>query len=177
MIEAAFYITALTAIVSTVLAITRWHAIHALLYLIVSLLALAVLFFIMGAHFAAALEVIIYAGAIMVLFIFAIMMLNLGKATVDWERQLLTPRIWVLPTILTLILFAELVYLLVIRKGPEWNEFRQVTPAEVGAALFGPYILGVEMAAFLLMAGLIGAYHIGRRENKVVHRYLKNEEP
>lgn len=175
--EIAFYLSAVIALVATALAITRLHAIHALLFLIVSLLALAILFFFMGAPFAAALEVIIYAGAIMVLFVFAIMMLNLGKATMEWERQLLTPRIWVLPTILTLVLLAELIYLLVIRKGPAWNEFEQISPAEVGAALFGPYILGVEMAAFLLMAGLVGAYHIGRREKKIVHRYLKKEEP
>lgn len=174
--EIAFYLSGLIALVATVLAITRYHAIHALLFLIVSLLALAVLFFVMGAHFAAALEVIIYAGAIMVLFIFAIMMLNLGKETVDWERQLLTPRIWVLPTILTVVLFAELVYLLIDREASSWNTFQQVSPAEVGALLFGPYILGVEMAAFLLMAGLIGAYHIGRRKKGVVHRYLKNED-
>jgi NADH-quinone oxidoreductase subunit J len=175
--EIAFYLSAVIALVATALAITRLHAIHALLFLIVSLLALAILFFFMGAPFAAALEVIIYAGAIMVLFVFAIMMLNLGKATMEWERQLLTPRIWVLPTILTLVLLAELIYLLVIRKGPAWSEFEQISPAEVGAALFGPYILGVEMAAFLLMAGLVGAYHIGRREKKIAHRYLKKEEP
>ena len=55
-------------------------AVHALLYLHVSLLAVAVIFFILGAPFVAALEVIIYAGAIMVLFIFVVMMLNLGPA-------------------------------------------------------------------------------------------------
>lgn len=174
--EVAFYLSALIAVAATVLAITRLHAVHALLFLIVSLLALAVVFFIMGAHFAAALEVIIYAGAIMVLFIFAIMMLNLGKATIEWERQLLSPRVWVLPTVLTLVLAAELIYLLVARKGLPGSGIEQVSPAQIGAELFGPYVLGVEIAAFLLMAGLVGAYHIGRREKKVVHRYLKNEE-
>lgn len=174
--EVAFYLSALIAVAATVLAITRYHAVHALLFLIVSLLALAVVFFIMGAHFAAALEVIIYAGAIMVLFIFAIMMLNLGKATIEWERQLLRPRIWVLPALLTLVLAAELIYLLAIRGGPESSGIELVRPARVGAELFGFYILGVEMAAFLLMAGLVGAYHIGRREKKVIHRYLKKEE-
>ena len=53
---------------------------HALLYLIVSLLAVAIVFYVLGAPFAAALEVIVYAGAIMVLFVFVMMMLNLGKA-------------------------------------------------------------------------------------------------
>ena len=56
------------------------NAVHALLYLVVSLLAVAVVFFTLGAPFVAALEVIIYAGAIMVLFVFVVMMLNLGDA-------------------------------------------------------------------------------------------------
>lgn len=173
--EIAFYLSALIALAATALAITRLHAIHALLFLIVSLLALAVLFFVIGAHFAAALEIIIYAGAIMVLFVFAIMMLNLGKQTMEWERQLLTPRIWVLPTALTLVLFAELIFLLGAGAKAAGSETVQISPAQVGAGLFGPYILAVEMAAFLLMAGLVGAYHIGRQEKKVIHRYLKNE--
>lgn len=174
--EVAFYLSSLIAIAATVLAITRLHAVHALLFLTVSLLALAIVFFIVGAHFAAALEVIIYAGAIMVLFIFAIMMLNLGKATIEWERQLLSPRVWVLPTMLTLVLSVELIYLLVAHQGLGQHGVEYVSAAEVGAGLFGPYVLGVEIAAFLLMAGLVGAYHIGRREKKAVHRYLKNEE-
>ena len=74
-----FYVAATVALVATVLAMTRTNAIHALIYLIVSLLAVAVIFFLIGAPFAAALEIVIYAGAIMVLFVFVIMMLNLGE--------------------------------------------------------------------------------------------------
>ena len=85
--EVAFYITAIVAIVSTVLTITRLNAVHALLYLIVSLLAVAVVFYTMGAPLVAALEVIIYAGAIMVLFVFVVMMLNLGKRAAIIEGQ------------------------------------------------------------------------------------------
>ena len=65
-----FYISAAVALAATILAMTRTNAIHALIYLIVSLLAIAVIFFLIGAPFAAALEVVIYAGAIMVLFVF-----------------------------------------------------------------------------------------------------------
>ena len=72
------------AVIATLLAITRLVAVHALLYLIVSLLAVAVVFYTMGAPLVAALEVIIYAGAIVVLFVFVVMMLNLGaKARED----------------------------------------------------------------------------------------------
>ena len=86
--EVAFYIAAIVAIVSTVLTITRLNAVHALLYLIVSLLAVAVVFYAMGAPLVAALEVIIYAGAIMVLFVFVVMMLNLGKRAAISRRAM-----------------------------------------------------------------------------------------
>ena len=72
-------------------------AVHALLYLIVSLLAVALVFFTLGAPFVAALEVIVYAGAIMVLFVFVVMMLNLGPSAAEQERRWLAPRTWVGP--------------------------------------------------------------------------------
>ena len=78
--DAVFYLAAVIAILATVMVITRLNAVHALLYLIVSLLSVAVVFYTLGAPFIAALEVIIYAGAIMVLFVFVVMMLNLGPA-------------------------------------------------------------------------------------------------
>ena len=77
--ELAFYIAGAVAVLSTVLMLTRLNVVHALLYLIVSLLAVAVVFYVLGAPFVAALEVIVYAGAIMVLFVFVVMMLNLGE--------------------------------------------------------------------------------------------------
>ena len=86
-----FYSAALVAVFSTVMVITRLNAVHALLFLIVSLLAVAMVFYLLGAHFAAVLEVIVYAGAIMVLFVFVIMMLNLGKTTVEQEMAWLQP--------------------------------------------------------------------------------------
>ena len=100
------------AIISTVLTITRLNAVHALLYLVVSLLAVAVAFYTMGAPLVAALEVIIYAGAIMVLFVFVVMMLNLGKRAVESERQLMQGKIWVGPSILSALLIVEVVYLI-----------------------------------------------------------------
>ena len=78
LMEIAFFAAGAVAVIATVLAITRLVAVHALLYLIVSLLAVAVVFYTMGAPLVAALEVIIYAGAIVVLFVFVVMMLNLG---------------------------------------------------------------------------------------------------
>jgi NADH-quinone oxidoreductase subunit J len=155
-----FYLAALVAIAATVLALTRANAAHALIYLIVSLLAVAVLFFLMGAPFAAALEVVVYAGAIMVLFVFVIMMLNLGEESQREERALLNFGHWWLPGFLTLLLLAELVYVMGFSSASLSGG--AVLPKEVALTLFGPYVLGVELASMLLLAGLVGAYHLGQ---------------
>jgi NADH-quinone oxidoreductase subunit J len=159
--DAVFFIAAAVAIISTVMVITQLNAVHALLYLIVSLLSVALIFFLLGAPFIAALEVIIYAGAIMVLFVFVIMLLNLGHEAVIRESQWLNPRMWIGPAILAIILMAELVYL-ITRAGSQQSAVVSIEPRQVGLALFGPYLLGVELAAMLLLAGLVGAYHLGR---------------
>jgi NADH-quinone oxidoreductase subunit J len=159
----AFYLAGGVAVISTVAVITQLNAVHALLYLIVSLLAVAVVFFTLGAPFVAALEVIVYAGAIMVLFLFVIMILNLGQEATAQEGKLLKPSMWLGPGVLALVLVGELVY--VLASGTtEAAGTSAVEPREVGVALFSTYLLGVELASVLLLAGLVGAYHLGRRE-------------
>lgn len=159
--QTAFYIAAAIAVIATALTITRRNAVHALLYLVLSLLAIAVVFYIVGAPFIAALEVIIYAGAIMVLFIFVIMMLNLGGAAAEQEARWQTRGMWVGPSIVAAALIAELVY--VVSAGAGGGSSNIIEPRDVGIALFGPYLIGVELASLLLMAGLVGAYHLGIR--------------
>jgi NADH-quinone oxidoreductase subunit J len=158
---AIFYLSSALAIAATVLAVTRLNAVHALLYFICSLLATAVMFFVLGAPFVAALVVIINAGAIMVLFVFVVMMLNLGPQSADQERAWLRPRAWVVPTLLSAVLIVELVYSLMHYRS-EIVAGQVVPPREVGIALFGPYLLAVELASMLLLAALLGAYHLGR---------------
>lgn len=155
-----FYIAAFIAVFSTIMVIVQLHAIHALLYLIVSLLGIGFIFYLAGAYFAAVLEVIIYAGAIMVLFVFVIMMLNLGQRTIEQERNWLNPRMWIGPSLLALILMSELIYILAQGQGAYTGHV--VPSKQVGIALFGPYLLAVELASMLLLAGLVGAYHLGR---------------
>jgi len=157
----AFYLASIIAVVATARVITGVHPVHALLHFIVSLLAVATLFFILGAPFAAALEMIVYAGAVMVLFIFVVMMLSPGPRALQRERRWLSPEIWVAPAVLSAILLAELVWLLA-GEGRLTAAAGQVPPKEVGAALLGPYLLAVEMASILLLAGLVGAYHLAR---------------
>src|SRR4051812_39369930 len=111
-----FYVAAGIAVVSTVAALTRLNVVRALLYLVVSLLSVAVIFYVLGAPFSAALEVIIYAGAILVLFIFAVMILDLGPSAVRRERKWLTLSMALGPLILSLILLTE-----VIQSLPEFQ--------------------------------------------------------
>ena len=158
-----FYISAAVAIVSTALAITRMNAVHALLYLIVSLLSIALIFLLMGAYLAAALEVIIYAGAIMVFFIFVIMMLNIAEAPVPMGDDWLNLQAWAGPAALTAVLACELLFVLTrLKQVPGYTAS---APKSVGIALYGPYVLGVELASLLLLAGLVGAFHLGRRDD------------
>ncbi|WP_349257898.1 NADH-quinone oxidoreductase subunit J [Ohtaekwangia sp.] len=171
----SFYITSLIAIVATIMVITRYNMIHALLYLVVSFLAVAVIFFMLGAPFMAALEVIIYAGAIVVLIIFVIMMLNLKEESVEQERKWFSKNIWIGPGILSFILLGELVYILV-SSGTMPLGSTMVDAKAVGISLYGPYIIGVELSGLLLMAGIVGAYHLGRQRRKVVHRFLERAE-
>jgi NADH-quinone oxidoreductase subunit J len=167
----AFYIAAAVAIVSTFMAITRFNAVHALLYLVVSLLSVALIFFLLGAPFVAALEVIIYAGAIMVLFVFVVMMLTTGRTYGDAPgqagaispgRRWLTNASWVGPAVLTMVLLVEFVYVMK-RVGYSRLQIVEVTPKQVATVLLGPYLLGVELVSVLLLVGLVGAYHLARR--------------
>ncbi|HEX5410530.1 MAG TPA: NADH-quinone oxidoreductase subunit J [Terriglobia bacterium] len=160
--EIVFYIAAIVAIASTIMAITRLNPVHALLYLILSLLSVAIIFYVFGAPFVAALEVIIYAGAIMVLFVFVVMMLNLGQRAADMERQWQRGSMWIGPSILALILIAEVAYL-VASPGMAAYGTAAIEPKQVGIVLFGPYLIGVELASMLLLGALVGAYHLGRR--------------
>jgi NADH-quinone oxidoreductase subunit J len=154
-----FYLSSAIALIAAAMAISRRNAFHALLYVVVSLLAIAVVFFSLGAPFAAALEIIVYAGAIIVLFIFVVMMLNLGPSAIRLEDGFLTPAMWIGPGALATVLLAELV--VIVSRGDAGAVGSAIGPEEVSLSLFGPYVIGVELASFLLLAGLVGAAYLG----------------
>ncbi len=156
-----FWIASFVALVATALAVTRANAVHALLYLIVSLLAVAGVFAILGAPLAAALEVIVYAGAIVVLFVFVVTLVVQGPAELAEERALLQPRAWVGPSLLTAALLVLLGWVVTSGDAPATAAL-PVTAKEVAITLYGPYMVGVEAASFLLLGGLVGAWHVGR---------------
>ncbi|MCP5320178.1 MAG: NADH-quinone oxidoreductase subunit J [Pseudomonadales bacterium] len=162
--QEAFYICALVALLATLGVVTNARPVHALLYLVVSLLAVAGVFFALGAPFAGALEVIVYAGAIMVLFVFVVMMLNLGNETIAQERAWLKPRAWAGPTLLAALLLGALLRAIAGATGGAGAT--EVGPKAVGIALFGPYVLAVELASLLLLGALVAAYHLGRDDHR-----------
>ncbi len=162
----AFYIAGAIALISTLLVVTRRNTIHALLYLVVSLFAVAVVFYTLGAPFVAALEVIVYAGAIIVLFLFTVMLLNIGRADEAEERGRLRATVWIGPGLLAVVLLAELAWAISTGTTAQVGA-RVVSPREVGVALYGPYAIGVELASTLLLAALIGARHLGQRQREL----------
>lgn len=168
-----FFIASAIAIFSTIMVVTRHNAVHALLYLILSLLSVAVIFYILGASYAAALEIIVYAGAIMILFIFIVMMLNLNRSPEE-ERKTTRFKSWILPAVLNIILLGEFFYIC-SSNSLAYVPVQAIEVKKVSISLFSTYLLGVELAGMLLLAGIIGAYHLGRTKKRNLHRYLENE--
>lgn len=166
MMDFFFYVAASVAISATVLFVIAPNAVHALLNLILSFLAIAVIFLLLGAPFAAALEVIIYAGAVMVLFVFVIMMLQVGPESVEQERRWMGVRIWWAPAGLALLLLTEVGTLIATGAVTAESGPRRVGPEEVGLVLLSRYLLAVELASLLLLPGILGAYYLGRRRRE-----------
>jgi NADH-quinone oxidoreductase subunit J len=152
-----FYVGAVAALVFTALALTRANAVHALLFLVLSFFATAVVFYALGAPFIAALEVIIYAGAIMVLFLFLVMLLPETERAIQAER--IPPKAWLAPAAIGALLAVQLVAVISWAPSP----IRIFSSKEIGTALFSHYAIAVELSSFLLLAGLIGAFHLGAR--------------
>ncbi|CAK9885441.1 MAG: NADH-quinone oxidoreductase subunit J [Candidatus Erwinia impunctatus] len=176
--EIVFYVCGLIAVVTSLRVITHTNPVHALLYLIISLLAVAAVFFSLGAYFAGALEIIVYAGAIMVLFVFVVMMLNLGKQIEAQEKAWLQPAGWIGPGVTALLLLVMLSYGIFTLNAPPVN-MKVIDAKAVGISLFGPYVLAVELASMMLLAALVVAYHIGRerRQGDVLTNYPGDRPP
>ena len=160
---AGFYSLAAVAIFASLRVVTQANPVHAILSMIVSLLAIAGIFFVLGAPFAGALEIVVYAGAIMVLFVFVIMMLNLGMSDDEREERWLDAGTWALPTGLTIII-AVVLYAMI---GLNHDEAAMIggstiSAKAVGTVLFTKYVMLIEVAALLLLAALVAAYHLGK---------------
>lgn len=155
-----FYILAAVAVIATGFAITEKHTVHAIVYLVTSFFALAVVFYLLGAPLVAVFEVIIYAGAIMVLFMFVIMMLDLGHPE---KVALPGMRDWWPALLLGGIILAAIIVLLTAQQQAVIGNLPYVGIRDFSRTLFRKYGIAVEIISMQLLFALVGALYLGRR--------------
>ena len=157
---ALFYILAAVTLLGTLLAITARQAVRAIVYLVTSFFALALIFYLLGAPLVAAFEVIIYAGAIMVLFLFVIMMLELGK-----PETLVTPRLsdWWPALLLLVVIIGSFVVIAAAKQTAPVAGFTEISVRGFAQTLFLRYGIAVEIISMQLLFALVGALYLGRR--------------
>ncbi len=157
--SAIFYLLAAVIIATTALAITRRNMVHAVVYLVVSFFGSALLFYLLGAPFLAALEVIIYAGAIMVLFLFIVMMLRIEES----KRRIFPLRQWIPAGAICTGYLAVLGAMLSGIEADRTLQAAVAIPAAFSVWVFRQGWLVVEIASMLLLVTLVGALLIGRQ--------------
>lgn len=154
-----FYILAVVILVATLMAVTRRNLVHAVVYLVISFFGSALLFYLFGAPILAALEVIIYAGAIMVLFLFIIMMLRVGH----FHEKLFPLSQW-LPAVIMAAIYIFVGFILVYT-DPTSREVlvsAVATPRAFGRFVFENHWLAIELVSLLLLIALVGALLLGK---------------
>lgn len=159
-----FIVFAAICAVTSVLMITRSNPIISALFLILNFAALSGLYLLLHAQFIAVAQVIVYAGAIMVLFLFVIMLLRPEK-----EKLLaINPRLKVFAYVITFIVFVQLVYIIFMSSTTNSASMdasiKAGTIETIGMELFSKYILPVEGAGFLLLAATIGALVLAKKK-------------
>lgn len=162
--QATFYILAGVAVVSALLVITRRNPVHSAIFLIVTLLSVAGLFLQLQAEFLAAVQIILYIGGVMVLFLFVILLVNL-EVTV---RQEPFNRQWWIAGVAALVLLGELATTFYLGRGA----FALPTPPaaalqpnteRIGQVLYQNYMLPFEIASLLLLVAMMGAVIMAKR--------------
>ena len=167
-----FYFIAALILAATAMAVTRRNLVHAVVYLVLSFFGTAMLFYLLGAPFLAALEVIIYAGAIMVLFLFIIMMIR-----VEALPGMLLPKKQLLPA-LCISAFFMAAALALMANNPQGETpltAAQASPRAFGTYLFQHHWLAIEIASMLLLVALVGALILGWQVRR--HRNNSEETP
>lgn len=158
-----FYLLAIIAIASIVAMIISRHQAHNALYLAVAFTALGGLFALLNAPFMAAVQIIIYAGAIMVLFIFVVMMIDLRQPFPPLRQKW----IYALGILLITVIFIELLVvfssfpLAPKDTSPDFGE-----PASLGRLLFTKYLYPFEITSLLIVGAIVGSLYLARRREK-----------
>jgi NADH-quinone oxidoreductase subunit J len=162
-----FLILALVAIASALGMLISRNAIYSALFLVVNFATVAVFFLLLDAPFIAVAQVSVYTGAIMVLFLFVIMLLGAERAgpiqAIQWQRPLAIT--------LAIILLLEAGYIIYTHRSLGTVVDKQIplgfgSPAQVGTALFSSYLLPFEITSVLLLVAMIGAIVLTKGEKK-----------
>ena len=168
MLEAIlFTLFSIVAILFAFNVIFRRNAVHCALHLVGVLLAVSGMFVLLNAPFIAAIQILIYAGAIMVLFLFVVMLLNVKS-----EAALLTPGAWKgFGFFFALIVFIELLYIVLSQGGTEGTPAQTAvlppafgSPAEIGRLLYTTWLFPFEVTSILLLIAVIGAVVLAKRK-------------
>lgn len=162
----AFGILSVIALGSGIMVITRRNAVHSVIWLIVTLFAVAGIFLLQHAEFLFAVQIILYVGGIMVLFLFVVMLVNIDVAL----KQAQFSRLWQLGVFTAVLVLAQVAYAL-YRTGAGLNLPAQPAGPEpvhntqaIGQALYQTYMLPVEIASLLLLVAIIGAVIMAKRK-------------
>ena len=164
-----FYVFAAVAIGASMLVISQRNPIHSVLLLIASFGALSGLYVLLDAPFVAVIQIIVYAGAIMVLFLFVVMLLNAPVEETEYDQAvhpLLRPGPMRAGGLLAVALVAELVWALT-KAGGESGAFPGGAVSSVrviGRALFTDYAFAFEVTSVLILVAMIGAVVLARRD-------------
>jgi len=162
--QVTFYVLAAIAVVSALLVITRRNPVHSAIFLIVTLLSVAGLYLQLQAEFLAAVQIILYIGGVMVLFLFVILLVNL-EVTV---RQEPFNRMWWIAGVAALVLLAELAITYYLGRQAFATPVVSAAALQpntelIGRTLYQTYMLPFEMASLLLLVAMVGAVIMARR--------------
>ena len=157
-----FWSFAIVGVACGVMVVWHRNPMSSAIYLVVTMLCLAGFYVLLSGAFVAVIQVLIYAGAVMVLILFVIMMLNVPQETLQREGSVLT---WVVAGVIGLFLTVRLARL--VRQGqpaalpPLGEDFGTIQA--IGERLFGPYVLPFELTSVLLLIAIIGAVILAKR--------------
>jgi len=160
LLQMLFYLLAVVMVAATIFAITEKHPVHAIVYLVTSFFALAAIFYLLAAPLVAMFEVIIYAGAIMVLFMFVIMMLDPGRADEARRPGLIH---WLPALLFAGIILAALAIGVSLRQGAPAAVSTGLGVKEFSLALFRRYGVAIEIISMQLLFAVVGALYLGRK--------------
>jgi NADH-quinone oxidoreductase subunit J len=170
----AFYVFALVAVVASLLVVGQRNPMYSVMLLITSFGALAGLYVLLDAPFTAVTQIIIYAGAIMVLFLFVVMLLNASREEADaagLAAGAISPAVLRAGAVLSVLLAIEVVWAL-SRVGPRWFSQEGVAAsvssvANIGALLFKTdgYAFAFEATSILILVAMVGAVVLARRQH------------